>query len=445
MQPMINATIPPGPLTLSAEHPHFFSDGTGKAVFLGGAHTWAYSQERGVEGETPPFDHHAYLDVLVSAGHNCLRVWTWEHAQWMQFTSRDVPVRYTPNAYERTGPGNALDGKPKFDLTTFNETYFERLRRRVEDAGRRGLYTIVMIFQGFSVSQTRGDDTRGNAWHGHPFNKHNNINGIDGDPDGSDTGYAVHRLDVPEIVRLREAYVRKVIDTLNDFDFILWEIGNELHEKSIPLQYHMIEFVREYEKTKPKRHLIGMTGAPIKTPELVASPADWISPYNKGHFDDPPIIAQKACITDTDHGRSSSTDSALVWKCFTRGQHFLLMDWYQDYRSHLDGLVSRDWDTVRHSIGRAVQLSREIDLAHMAPLPDMSSTRYCLANPGSEYVVYQPDASSPVDLNLPDGRYVGTWLDPDTGKRVPQAPITSNGRISMHPPSFERHAVLHLL
>jgi len=61
--------------------------------------------------------------------------------------------------YFAGGPGKALDGKLKFDLARFQQAYFDRLRRRVAAAGKRGIYVSVMLFQGFSIEQkgTAGD------------------------------------------------------------------------------------------------------------------------------------------------------------------------------------------------------------------------------------------------------------------------------------------------
>jgi hypothetical protein len=44
-----------------------------------------------------------------------------------------------------SGPGKALDGKPKFDLTKLDAAYFERLRSRVQAAGERGIYVSIML------------------------------------------------------------------------------------------------------------------------------------------------------------------------------------------------------------------------------------------------------------------------------------------------------------
>ena len=43
----------------------------------------------------------------------------------------DGDIYFAPLMYKRTGPGLALDGKPKFDVTEFEQAYFDRLRERV--------------------------------------------------------------------------------------------------------------------------------------------------------------------------------------------------------------------------------------------------------------------------------------------------------------------------
>ena len=73
--------------------------------------------------------------------------------------ARENPV--VPLPYLRTGSGVALDGGPRLDVSQLNPAYFERLRARVQQAGQRGVYVSVMLFQGFSVVE-RG------AWKAHP-------------------------------------------------------------------------------------------------------------------------------------------------------------------------------------------------------------------------------------------------------------------------------------
>ena len=301
-----------GPLRVHPDSPCWFAGSDGQAVWLTGSHTWANFQERGVEGQTPDFDYPGYLEFLERHGHNFIRLWSWEQAQWMQFVDKEVPVRYKPNPYRRTGPGKASDGGLKFDVTKFNGEYFLRLRRRVELARERGIYVGVMFFQGFSLDKRHGNVKTGNAWHGHPFNAANNVNGVNGNPGGDDSGREVHELKMPEVTRLQQAFVRRVIDTVGDLDNVLWEIGNECHAGSVQWQYHMIRFIHEYEATRPQQHPVGMTGAPIRTAELMASPADWISPPGKSWLTDPPANGgTKVILVDNDHSWSTTTTATL--------------------------------------------------------------------------------------------------------------------------------------
>ena len=142
-----------------------------------------------------------------------------------------------PLAWMRTGPGTALDGKPKFDLTQLDPAYFDRLRKRVTAARDRGIYVAIMLFGGHYECH--------GGWRGNPFNAHNNINGINGDPSGDGVGLEAHTLAVPAITRLQEAYVRKVIDTVNDCDNVLYEIANEADEATVEWQYHLIRFIHQ--------------------------------------------------------------------------------------------------------------------------------------------------------------------------------------------------------
>lgn len=146
-----------GCLRVHPRNPRYVTDDRGRAIWLGGSHTWANRQERGIEGITPDFDNEAYLDFLERSGHSFVRLWAWEHACWMQFVSHETPVRYSPLPWARTGPGRALDGGPRFDLTRWDPSYFERLRDRVAAAERRGIWVAVMLFQGFSVMDSWRD------------------------------------------------------------------------------------------------------------------------------------------------------------------------------------------------------------------------------------------------------------------------------------------------
>jgi hypothetical protein len=382
--------------------------------------------------------------------HNFMRMWAWEHAAWMQFTDR--MIRYWPHPYPRTGPGNALDGEPKFDVTEFNQAYFDRLRERVIAARDRGIYVSVMLFQGFSIEQkgTAGiDPNRGNPWDGHPFNGNNNINGINGDLNGDGEGCEVHTLDSREMTGLQEAYIRKVVDTLNDLDNVLWEISNESHSDSTEWQYYMINYLKDYEAGKPKQHPVGMTmifGQDDDNGYLFASPADWISPTHTNaelYKNNPPASDGKVVIVDTDHLWGIGGNQKWVWKSFLRGLNPIYMDPYGS-PDHPPADES-----VRQNMGYALRYADKMNMAATTPRGDLSSSDYCLANPvasGAEYLVYLPYGGSVrVDLSAASGDLSVQWLNPSTGAVTFAGTTTGGASHSFTAPSdFNDDAVLYI-
>ena len=433
-----------GPLRVLHSNPRYFTDGTGKAIYLTGSHHWNNLQDSGLE-PIPIFDYSAYLDRLQQYNHNLVRLWVSEQAAWHSRT--DEKVVHDPLPYRRRGPGTALDGGLKFDLTELSEAYFDRLRSRVVAAGDRGIYVAVMLFQGFSIeSKGRG---KGNPWPGHPYHSANNVNGMNGDVDGDGEGTEVHTLQVPAITALQEAYVRKTIDTLNDLDNVLYEISNESHAHSEEWQYHMITYIKSYEAGKPKQHPVGMT---VEQPggdnsELTNSPADWISPNNqppqeeadagsvaKGapaqnddYMSSPPVATgKKVIVSDTDHLWGLGGNSDWVWKSFLRGLNpiFLDPDPHQLER-RVDRVGLQNWESIRRAMGYTLTFAKRMDLAAMVPDPEIASSGYCLAHDGEEYLVYVPadedgsvEKTVSVDLSAASAALAVEWFNPRTAETI---------------------------
>ena len=219
------------PCRVNPQNPRYFTDGSGRSIYLTGSHTWSNLQDNGGGYPPPIFDYVAYLDFLQKNNHNFFRLWAWEQSRWTVETA-DNNYWFGPLPYQRIGPGYALDGQPKYDLTKFNQAYFDRMRARIIAAGDRGMYVSIMLFNGWSIEDPKGQFNSNNPWKGHPYNSKNNINGINGDPSGNGSGEEVHTMQVSAVTALQEAYIRKVIDTVNDLDNVLYEISNESHSDS---------------------------------------------------------------------------------------------------------------------------------------------------------------------------------------------------------------------
>jgi hypothetical protein len=112
-----NALHARGPLQVSTDNPRYFTDDSGEAIYLTGAHTWANLVDISPEDPPQPCDFAGYLAWLETYGHNFIRMWTWELTAWSTEATGDKRLlNVSPLPWPRVGPGSAIDGKPRFDL-----------------------------------------------------------------------------------------------------------------------------------------------------------------------------------------------------------------------------------------------------------------------------------------------------------------------------------------
>ena len=427
--------LPPtrGPLRVSTRNPRYFEDRAGKIVYLTGSHTWTSLQDITGENWMRPIaalgGYRAYLDRMARYPHNFFRLWIVEHA-WDSKSG----ARISPHPWMRTGPGTARDGRPKFDLDRPNPAYFIRLEERIAAARRRGVYVGVMLFDDWSTEN-------GGAWEGHPFHRDNNVNSVDADLDKNGLGVEFHTLRDKRILAYQEAYVRRVVETVSRFDNVLYEVANETSVVgSKAWQYHFIGFLKKLQAQKRLRHPVGMTVADteVDNAALFASDAEWISPgetRQASYMADPPAAeGKKVILTDTDHLWGVGGDADWVWKSFLRGHNPIYMDPLFEEAKH---------EAVRQAMGRTWRLAARMNLTRMTPRPELSSTRYCLAAPGQEYLIYQPGAGT-FTVELSAGAYKAQWFDPQADVLLPKQRIHSPGGRETFAPPIRGQAVLHL-
>lgn len=437
------------PLRVHPDNPRYFSDAAGRAVLLTGAHTWNNLVDMGRGDPPEAFDFAAYLDFLDRYGHNFIRLWTWDSVTWDTRANgrlgKDFVHNVAPHPWARVGPGDALDGKPKFDLNRFDPAYFQRLRKRVSEAGRRGIYVSVMLFEGWGLMHANQGRAAANgwAWRSHPFHPDNNINGIDAGVKGEPNVGRVHSLGNRGVNAVQTAYIRKVVDAVNDLDNVLYEVINEGGEKQ--WDWWVVKTLREYQQSKGARRLIGITGHGAEDlKSMLASPADWISPGSRDGFrDDPPAWdGRKVSLLDTDHVWGVGGNQAWVWKSFLRGHHPLFMDPYDG--SVLGKRFDPKWEPIRLSMGFVRRLSERVNLAKMTPQDHLASTEYCLADAGSEYFVLVPHGTEAnVDLSQAKGKLSAEWLNCATGKSQSGGSL-SGGKPHRFSSPFAADAVLYL-
>jgi hypothetical protein len=453
------------PLRALASNPNYFTDGTGKAIYLTGSQTWNTLQDWGMDDSPQPLDFTAFVNMLVAHHHNFTLLWMEELPTFRKLpsTASNPPdITVTPFPWQRTGPGNATDGKLKFDLTKFNPEYFERLRDRVRQLDAAGIYAGVYFFTAEFLHAFRfpGD--------GCPFTGSNNVNGID---DGGGVG-AVAMTAPNAITALHDAYVKKVIDTVNDLPNVLWVASEEAPKESAWWNSHIIATARAYEAGKPFQHPIGygtLQGCNAATDAiLLNSDADWIAPATRISLTRSCGSGHPACkvnINDSDHSyweiwkASPQVNRNYFWINFTQGDQTIFMDPYVLYYPRqnrnlcpspvhgISAVPDPRWDQVRDTMGYIRDYAERMNLAATAPLGNLSSTGHVLANTNgahAEFLVYAPHGGSfTVDLSGNDGSFTTEWMNPATGAKIAEA-NTSGGATKIFTPPFSGDAALYL-
>jgi Family of unknown function (DUF6298)/Putative collagen-binding domain of a collagenase len=453
---------------------NYFEDANATPLILCGSQTWNTLQDWGTNGTVQPLDFDAFVSMLKAHGHNFTLLWYTELPRFRGLPSTEKsPPDFTvaPHPWMRTGPGQATDGGSKFDLTKFNQEYFDRLRARVKALHSAGIYVGVYLFTGeFQLRFRFRSD-------GYPFSGPNNVNGVDDGYRGGapETGLASVTMTAPNAVtQIEDAYVKKAIDTLNDLPNVLWIVSEEAPKNSIWWNQHLIEVVRAYETEKRYQHPIGyaMPAEPADDKIVYNSNADWVAPSAR-------ISPPKSCgtgkpeckvnVNDSDHsyfGMWNDTPQKnrnYSWENFTNGNQVLFMDPYLVYYPRekrnlcvapVNGIGSKPdprWKNFRNNLGYILKYSRKLNLARIAPRDSLSSTKHCLAQTpvaGAEYLVYAPSGGSfTVDLSaMPDSRMLAVeWLNPATGNTIFQDPIRAGASSQSFTAPFGGDAVLYLV
>ena len=455
-----------GPLVVSEANPRYFTVASGdadnrRAVYLTGSHIWNNFHDGGPGSdcaETPEqLDYDAYLAFLKEHGHNFIRLWRWEQFK-SQAAGGNFHLCMTPQPWPRTGPGTAKDGKPKFDLSAFDQAYFDRLRDRVIAAGNEGIYVAVMLFDGFGPSTSARRPTTSRA--------------IRSTPPTTSTGSASPRSTITRCCRstrasrpLQEAYIRKVVDTVHDLPNVLYEVANEssgggsVDDRTSPRrwgwptrptgatppqwQYWVIDLVKQLRaadgvRQAPRRdddavprrgseqgqrptvrQPRGLDLARLRRRDLRrrSAPDGTGQSARAGSTTRPPSDGTKVVITDTDHYAPGQGRRAVGLEVVP-ARPPPDPDGLRDHRrreparpfvGHRPVLRSRSSRLATRWATRFAT-REQMDLVAMEPRGDLSSTGYALANPGEEYLVLQPsETAEPFTVTLEAGTYSVEW------------------------------------
>ena len=169
------------------------------------------------------FDYERYFDAVASTGPNATRIF----AFYRQLESANVGLGYAntlaprPEHYlapwARAGEerGAGPDGLAKFDLNTWDDRYFARLRALLGAADARGI-VVELVF--FSSQYTEP------AWMHSPLHPASNVNGVGA---GVRSWREFLTLADDTVAEQQRRVVRKLVTETNGFDNLYYEICNE--------------------------------------------------------------------------------------------------------------------------------------------------------------------------------------------------------------------------
>lgn len=459
-----------GPLVAS-DNPHYFKDANGSALILTGSQTWNAFQDWGTDGSPQALDFNAFVKFLSAHGHTFTLLWTVEMPKFCGLpTTASSPPDFTisPLPYKRTDPGKATDGGLKFDLTKFDQRFFDRLRMRAQALNNAGIYVGVYLFTGEFLNIYRCPSD------GYPLTGPNNINGVDDGYTGGRQGIGAITMTAPNtITSFQDTYVEKVIDTLNDLPNVLWIVSEEAPNNSIWWNDHQISHIRAYESGKAHQHPIGYA-APISPGDSIVynSDADWVAPSVVVSPASSCGTGKPACkvnVNDSDHSyfgmwkETPQQNRNYAWENFTTGNQVLFMDPYLVYyprenrnlcTSPTKGICTapdKRWDNFRDNLGYILRYSRKLNLFNVTPRDSLCSTGFCLAqtpSAGAEYLVYAPSGGTfTVDLSaMSSSRTLAVeWFNPSNGATLIGNPISAGSSSQSFTPPFSGDAVLYLV
>ena len=407
-----------GPLTLTVSatggllhvltsNPLYLATPNGKAVYLTGNHTWTSGQSFSNLG---PFSFTAFADYLATLNVNFIRHWdVWDA------TNADPYGDVSPLPVSRSGTCCAWDGGNKFDVTSFNQSYFDAVKADVEYAASKGMYIMVLLY--FDRDYYPGSGYP--AWTRNYWNGNNNFNGTTTDPNVIEAGTDATTLN------LQKAYLHKFLDTLATEPNVLYEVANEPDRSASnpdSWQATIINEVHSYEAANGYLHHPISAEYDVGSAAIGSSPADFIEPQQ-------PIGVNtygKPVFYDTDHlfGLGGGTD--WLWTAFMQGKNPLSMDDMEF--TGLTGNLSyagmwppsgiADMVANRPAIQQTRAVASMVDLTAMTPQGGLASTGLCLADTaGSLYLVYASSGGSiTVDLSSASGVPLkARWIDATNG------------------------------
>ncbi len=404
------------------------------------------------------FDQHAYLDALARRGINAVLLWA-----YIGITDQKADERIAYDAPE-IWPWIRKDGR--FDLSRFNEAYFDRLRDFVRLADERNIVVVITVHDGWVKTRFQG----------HPFSRAN------GGPLESRGQYVeLHdgnqemprQFDAQWSRRQRhqyhlERFCARLIEATADGPNVMYEMFNEgeWYDEN-DLRAFQVHFLKFFE-ARTRRPLV-VNDDHVGEPDFRHEPSADVISMHKPRWDDlPPARTFFDCYASHYHDKpvkpflfgepvpeyagDASRHQGIVrmlWGTALGGAGVVVQNdasWGFDPRSALAANAA-ERDKVLDLEGHLARFVNASDLPFSRMLPEgrLSSTGICLAAPPDEYLVYAQDGTRfTVDLSAANHMFHVRWYDPSTGRSADGGGVIGGNAAETFTPPRQADAVLRL-
>lgn len=421
------------PISLNEENPHYFNfRGKPTILITSGEH---YGSVINLD-----FDYTAYLDELQSRGFNLTRTFAGAYVEfpgWYKYDANQ-PLSPAPGRFicpwQRSNEPGYINGGNKFDLTKWDEAYFARLKDFMSKAAERGIIVELSFFTSYYNATYAGSSNDPDLlWKYSPLYRDNNINGI-----GDVPRTKALTMDDGNLQEAEDAYVRKIVTELKDYDNLIFEICNEPYIQdlgSYEWQSHIAEVIQQTESEFGYTHLL--TQNISNGASVVTDPVAGVSVFNF-HYSNPKAILLNYDINsvignnETDGMESNLFLRVEAWDFILGGGGlFNNLDMSFSPATPAGGppdgerAVLRSWISILQNYINGfdfIKMKPDTTLFKSDSVPSFSAE--ALSEPGVTYAIYlhktdlndTSENSVEFEIPLPPGKYTALWMNTTTGE-----------------------------
>jgi hypothetical protein len=411
------------------------------------------------------FDYVPFLDRLHEYGMNLTRIYPGAYVEMKDQYAKGNPLGPAPDRYilpwkkSLVSGANTNLGIYKYDLDTWDDEYFKRLKDYVHQAALRNIIVEIAFFNGMY------DD----RWAAQPLYHLNNVQDV-----GTCDFKHYTTLDDKPLVEAQLKYVKKIASELFEFDNVIYDISDEPEmqgQDSWAWNSAMLDALISVDHNK---HMCGET-AHSASPDFTRDrriswlPTEYISPMettlDTNYVDAKPIIDVETAYYPFWYGHPVEETRAEGWYGMVGGLAGMI---------HLNAEFSTSNPSAKGTSTENVILpQKRVLMGFMQNLDFVKMTKFVgfrvadsgvlvrgIAQPGGQYALYvfhgtrkwdnwsqgQTASRFNVDVNwftdtvsieLPRGAYSIEWINPATGAVITSgAEQSARGELVLETPRY---------